>query len=175
MATMINIIVCCSDPLWNIVYPDSNAIYSCASFNLPPGAKMRIDAEFPRARYTSWTVYGGSQTNQLVDVDIEANEGSVNPFRPGVNRNANDRSYSIDILQDDVPPKSEPNTLYTSGKGPIIPPEYDPSGPTLGNVICLRIYVPDRGQYPCKFYLLLCCKLKNEYKLSKHFSFYCLF
>lgn len=115
------------DPLWNNVYPDSNAVYMCASFDLPKGTKLTFSAEYPRSRYMSWTVYG-TDTDSLIDIDIEPNEGSLNPFIPGVNRDVSSRSYNITIVQGNKPNCTEvdcpPNTLYTSDKVPMTPPPY---------------------------------------------------
>lgn len=130
-----------SDPYWNFVYADSNAIYQCSSFDFPEGAEFAFHAEFPRARHISWTLYGGEGGDQIVDTDIVPDPGSTNPFIPGNDRRAHQRSYTmrfVDGSAPEDPADREPNTLYRGGPTP---------GP-FGNFMCVRIYVPDKRTEP---------------------------
>ena len=138
-----------SDPAWNFVYADSNAIYQCSSFDLPDGAELIFEGEFPHSRHSSWTVYGGDGqgtpggqgSHQIIDTEIVPGDGSVNPFINGTNRKSKKRSYTMRLTNDLIPPDKEdrePNTLYGSGPRP---------GP-FGNFVCHRIYVPDQRTEP---------------------------
>lgn len=138
-----------SDPEWNFVYADSNAIYQCSSFDFPEGSELVFQAEFPHSRHMSWTIYGGDGmgtpggqgSHQIIDTDIVPNPGSVNPFINGTNRQSQNRSYTMRAVTDNLPADPaarEPNTLYASGPRP---------GP-FGNFLCVRIYVPDAKDYP---------------------------
>jgi hypothetical protein len=138
-----------SDPEWNFVYADSNAVYQCSSFDFAAGSELIFQAEFPHSRHISWTIYGGDGmgtpggqgSHQIIDTDIVPNPGSVNPFINGTNRQSKNRSYTIRAVPDNIPPDPadrEPNTLYSSGPRP---------GP-FGTFLCVRIYVPDAKDYP---------------------------
>ena len=129
------------DGLWNYVYPDSNAVYQCSSFDLPEGAELIFEADFPRSRHMSWTLYGGLGGDQLIDTQIEPDAGSRNPFLPRAFRYGKRRSYTMRAVKADPPEDPadrEPNTLYS---GPPTPSPF-------GNFLCVRIYVPDRGTEP---------------------------
>lgn len=127
-----------SDRLWNYVYGDSNAVYQCASYDLPDGAYLEMKGEFPRSRYFSVTLYGSEGGDALLDNEILPDEGSVNPLVYGENRKAKNRSYTLNLLGGSAPDDRPPNTLYHAG----------PANAFLGNFICTRIYVPDQGLEP---------------------------
>ena len=127
-----------SDRLWNYVYGDSNAVYQCASYDLPDGAYLEMKGEFPRSRYFSVTLYGSEGGDALLDNEILPDEGSVNPLVYGENRKAKNRSYTLNLLGGSAPDDRPPNTLYHAA----------PANAFLGNFICTRIYVPDQGLEP---------------------------
>jgi hypothetical protein len=131
----------------NVAYPDAGANYWGAQYTLPPGAKLELKGEFPHARYTSIQSYNtlGIVTDALVDYQINPDAGSSNPFRPGVRRDVNRRSFTVTLL--DASPASvinpnqrtnEParNVLYTK-----------PAGDTTGlHALLWRVYIPDKGR-----------------------------
>jgi hypothetical protein len=128
-----------SDRLWNFVYGDSNAVYQCASYDLPDGAYLEMKGEFPRSRYFSVTLYGSEGGDALLDHDILPDAGSVNPFIYGEDRKAKNRSFTLNLLGGAAPEGTRPpNTLYHGG----------PFNDFFGNFICTRIYVPDQGLEP---------------------------
>ena len=90
-----------SDMNWNYVYADSNAVYQCSSFDLEAGDVLEIKGKYPRARYLSWTYYGTNGGQQLIDIDIQPDAGSENPFINGTQRciAASDSSYTINICE----------------------------------------------------------------------------
>jgi hypothetical protein len=72
-----------SDPdLLNIAFPDEGATYWVAAVPAVPGARLRIEAEFPQARYFSFNTYDPAlrPTDVLTDYRIDAADG-LNPYR----------------------------------------------------------------------------------------------
>ena len=128
-----------SDMNWNYVYADSNAVYQCSSFDLEAGDVLEIKGKYPRARYLSWTYYGTNGGQQLIDVDIQPDAGSENPFINGTQRGiaASDSSYTINIVSGSQPASPIPNTLFNE--------PFDEASNPFGNFLCSRIYVPDQN------------------------------
>jgi hypothetical protein len=130
-----------SDRLFNYVYGDSNAVYQCSSYDLPAGAELIFQGEFPHARYMSFTVYGSEGGDAFLDQDIVPDPGSTNPSLYGADRNATRRSYTLHAVSGSAPEDPAdrpPNTLYHAG----------PANSFFGNFTCVRIYVPDKGKEP---------------------------
>lgn len=130
-----------NDSMWNYVNTDSNAVYQCSDYHLPEGATLEVKGEFPHSRYFTFTLYGSVLGNFYIDQDIVPDEGSINPFIYGNDRNAENRSYTINMvsgLRPEDPKDRNVNTLY-HGK---------PMSKHMGNVVCTRIYVPDQGLEP---------------------------
>jgi hypothetical protein len=123
------------------LYPDSNASYWIAQFELPPGARLTIRGRFPHCRYVSYALYRpdplGSFTatsETIVDNDIRPDSGSVNPFIPGNPRLGENRNYAIHIVGEEAPSSEQdrkPNTLYAGTQGLL--------------QMCYRVYLPDVG------------------------------
>ncbi len=101
-----------------INFMDIEASYWPARFKLAPGEKLVLTGYFPHARYSSINSYGGgAPTSSLVDVDIEPDAGSKNPFRQGARRDTPDdqRRYTIYVINEPEPTNKAdraPNTLY---------------------------------------------------------------
>ena len=116
----------------NIAFPDDSAQYYSA--NYVPGARVRITGRFPHARYMSFNVYDPAlrPVDNLTDVNLKPDPGSTNPFRPGADREADHRSYTVFIQTGDPPAQRAPNTLYTGATN-------------QAGLFIYRIYVPDRG------------------------------
>jgi hypothetical protein len=140
--------------LLNFLYLEQNANYWASAFLLPPGWKLRIRGEFPHARFMSFNIYHPTlhPIGSLSDVQIEPDEGSLNPYRVKVGRDAEPRSYTIELRPESVPATgAAPNTLYN---GVPISPNL-PLGEFVDwslvdlvyppNLVILihRIYVPD--------------------------------
>lgn len=130
---------------WNVFYPGASMYYPLSGFDVPDGAELRFEGEFPHSRFFSFTMYypglgestgiGGSQA--LVDIAIEADPGSVNPFLDGADRDAENRSYTIYFREGNLPEDPadrETNTLYLGPEFPIA---------QLRHAIGLRVYLPD--------------------------------
>lgn len=101
-----------------INFMDIEASYWPARFKLAPGEKLVLSGYFPHARYSSINSYGGgAPTSSLVDVDIEPDAGSTNPFRQGARRDTpeDQRHFTITIINAPEPANKAdraPNTLY---------------------------------------------------------------
>lgn len=70
-----------SDPdLLNIAFPDEDAVYWVAAVPAMPGTRLRIEGEFPQARYFSYNAYDPllRPTDVLTDYQLDADNG--NPY-----------------------------------------------------------------------------------------------
>jgi hypothetical protein len=111
-------------------FPDAGSTYWFARFKVPPGARIKLTGQFPRARYMSLSTYADKQPAQaLYDAQIRPDAGSANPFRTGARRTVKKRAFTVWLAGAKVPGKS--TTM-------VLPEDVEIA---LG----LRIYVPDRG------------------------------
>lgn len=148
-----------ADPYHNAFYPDQQTSYPTALFSLPRDKKLalpgkgrdkkgyvKITGEFPHARSMTFSAYFYdpdsatlvSGDHQIVDYEIEPDEGSTNPFRDGAKRTDDNRSYTLKWVPETLPDKEEdrePNTLYLGRK------EF----PNIGYIVVMRVYVADQG------------------------------
>ncbi len=121
-------------------FPDLNAVYWSYRFDASaPNAQnvaFRITGEYAFARNTSFHFYPALNNtggfSYLPDISIAPNGGSVNPFLPGVNRHAANRSYTVWLVPADSPRASQPNTLIV------------PAGSGVSKLM-LRVYRADSG------------------------------
>lgn len=123
------------DPERNYAFPDSAAAYWTSRFELPAKGKLVIEGRFPRARYVSLVAYDGDgrPTDVLTDYTIEPVKGHQNPYRPGVERNVETRSFRVEAVDGRIPETRAPNTLYLD------------VGAMGRAALILRVYVPDQG------------------------------
>lgn len=121
----------------NVLYPDSSAQYWSAGYTAVPGTRIRIDAVFPYARYTSWNVYDPllRPFAKTSDFQLQPDVGSANPFLPGAVRDTplGQRHYTLYITFS-AADHPGPNKIYV-----------DPSAHPAG-VFTLRVYEPDAGR-----------------------------
>ncbi|MGH0032951.1 MAG: DUF1254 domain-containing protein [Myxococcota bacterium] len=139
-------------PYWNLLeyakpiqnpnlWPDTQSTYFLSQLSLPAGARMTLKGAFPQARYFKLALYRAehgtfvSTGEALAAKDIEPDAGSGNPFRVGASRLASERDYTVHLLAEPAPEKTEerrPNTLYAGDDGAELQ-------------LILRIYLPDQG------------------------------
>src|SRR6187397_643467 len=102
----------------NVLAVDTNAVYWGGTYAGLPGTRIRIEGQFPHARYMSWNVYDSTvkPVDALADFQLQ-HSGS---------------SYTAFIVFGPKPAQPAPNTLY--------------SGDSHGGTFLYRIYVPNRGQ-----------------------------
>ncbi|REK21583.1 MAG: hypothetical protein DWQ41_21195 [Planctomycetota bacterium] len=103
------------------LWPDLQSTYFIGRFAMPAGSRMTLRGRFPYARFFQFALYKFERetfvsiNETLRGPDFEPDPGSVNPFRVGADRLADQRDYTIHILAED-PPKDvgqrARNTLY---------------------------------------------------------------
>ncbi len=123
------------------LWPDLHSTYFLAKLKLPTGSKLTMKGTFPRARYMKIALYkeeNGSFISigqDLAGFEIEADEGSVNPFKPGERRLDWNRNFTVIFKAQDPPTEKsnrEVNTLYTGDDEAVLE-------------VVIRIYLPDQG------------------------------
>ena len=139
-------------PYWNYLanprpiqnpnlWPDMQSTYFVAHFTMPAGGTLTFHFKYPHARYFQIALYRWER-NTFVSIGeaiagphIEPDAGSINPFRVGSDRLAENRDCTLRVVAEDAPKdrgSRVENTLYV-GK----------DGGELQGVI--RIYLPDQG------------------------------
>jgi hypothetical protein len=80
----------------NALAVDTNAVYWGGTYAALPGPRIRVEGQYPHARYISWNVYDAAARpiDALADVELAPDPGSSNPFLPGADRTVTDRSYT---------------------------------------------------------------------------------
>ena len=118
----------------NVLAVDTNAVYWGGTYAALPGTRIRIEGQYPYSRYMSWNVYDSAARpiDALSDFELLPDPGSSNPFLPGADRTATQRSYTAFIQVGPAPAQPAPNTLYT--------------GDSRGGTFLYRVYVPDSGR-----------------------------
>jgi len=127
----------------NVAYPDQSAVYWVGAYVGIPGTRLRIQGEFPHARYMSFNVYDPAlrPLDAIADAELVPADGHVNPFLAGAARDGARRSYTAFIEFGPRPQRHEdraPNTIYT-GTG-------QDGSPNVAGTFLYRVYIPDRGR-----------------------------
>lgn len=133
-----------ADPYINTAYPDAGAYYWAANFTVPAGARLELQGEFAHARYQSFISYDerGQPVESLADYLIEPEAGSVNPYRPGADRHAVARRYTVEVITGKRGDRlQEGEYLDGHSRNLLHAPQYAPGQQTL----IYRIYVPNLG------------------------------
>lgn len=108
------------------LWPDMQSTYFIGRFAMPPGSTIMLRGSFPYARFFQFALYKYERETfvsigeSLRGPDFEPDPGSVNPFRVGADRLAEQRNYTIRILAEPAPKDSshrERNTLYVGRDG----------------------------------------------------------
>ena len=122
----------------NAAYPDEGALYWGARFRMPAGSTLRLEGSFPHARYMSVNAYGRvfgvdhAAVDALDDTAIAPNAGSVNPYLPGADRYAPNRSYTLTMTEGRA--SDEPNII-----------DAPPTNEGAAQELIYRVYLPDRA------------------------------
>ena len=103
----------------NVLAVDTNAVYWGGTYAGIPGTRIRIEGDFPHARYMSWNLYDSAARpiDALADYQLAPDP---------------DGGYTAFIEFGPRPERPAPNTLY--------------SGDSRGGTFLYRVYVPDGGQ-----------------------------
>ena len=114
------------DPLTNIAYPDTDAVYWTTKFQPDPALTITVHGSFPDARYISFNVYDGSHSSitrngvasGLADFRIAPDAGSANPWQQPA---AAGGAFTLRVLQDVSTSDSNvlpmPDPVASSGLG----------------------------------------------------------
>lgn len=119
----------------NTAYPDSHASYWLARFTAAPGTHLRVDGQYPAARYFSFHAYDEAQrpVGSLADLQIAPDPGAQNPFvTPGAPHGG---AYSLTIEPTGAPADPAPNTIYAGRMAE--------GTPNAAGFIIYRVYVSD--------------------------------
>lgn len=133
------------DPYLNIAYPDAGTVYWGSAFTVPKGARLHIEGRFAHARYMSLISYDfkGAPIESIADYLLEPVPGSVNPYRDGADRNAQRRSYRIEVVDT---PMIEPMRWGVHLKGQTRREIHAPQqADNPQQQLLYRIYAPDLG------------------------------
>lgn len=143
-----------SDSIWEafpgdspstLALPDFYSNYFDYSFDRSTGdAKyigLRVTGEFGYARYMSFNTYDaveGSSYDSLTDFEIEPLPGNVNPYLPGSDASATNRSYSITVVPEEYAEGVQGNVLTFSDEQvevlTVMLRYYVPKGGSIANV-----------------------------------------
>ena len=125
--------------LLNIAFPDKAATYWVGGFPAIPGTRLRIEGDFPQARYFSFNVYDPllRPVDALTDYQLLTREGRANPYRA---MGAEGGSYVAYIVPEPKPETPAPNTLY-SGSIALPGGQSLPLNPLIQ--VIYRIYLPE--------------------------------
>lgn len=127
------------NPVTNLAYPEEAAVYWGARFRVPEGSTLKLEGEFPHARYMSVNSYGKvggfehAAVDALEDAAIKPDKGSTNPYRKGANRYAKKRSYTLTMVAGQSSDK--PNVI-----------DAPPTNEGAAQELIYRVYLPDRAK-----------------------------
>ncbi|MDX1669185.1 MAG: hypothetical protein R3194_07200, partial [Limnobacter sp.] len=133
----------------NIAFPDTNAKYWVALAPLTPNTRIRIDGQYPDARYFSYNSYDAAlrPTDAIADIEIDPAGQGNNPFTKKNGQPGGD--YTAYLEFGDSPTQNPdtsraPNTFYSGNiqAGPIAAP----NGTVLVPII-YRIYISNAGDF----------------------------
>ncbi len=133
-----------ADPYINIAYPDSATYYWAAVFSTPPGAKLRLEGNFARARYISFISYdsAGVPIESVADYLIQPKPGSTNPYLPGADRTSTHRAFSLELVNA-PPPPNQPVGMNLKGQTRAM--LHAPAARANQQSVLYRIYAGDKG------------------------------
>lgn len=124
------------------LWPDKRPTYFLGEMALPAGATLTLKGRFPYARFFNFSIYlferhtfVNAPDGSRDGYDIEPDAGSTNPFRPGANREAKERNFTLHVVAADQPANVADrgrNTVYIGKDGKTV-------------MAGFRIYVSDRG------------------------------
>jgi len=148
------------DPYVNVAYPDAGVFYWHAMFSVPKGAQLHLEGEFPHSRYMSLISYDerGAPVESLADYLIVPNDGAVNPYIEGANRNSDQRGHLVEVV--DLPPEIRRKEGSRFNMNTDVKNNDDPPKTSTRNSlnaasyaegqqsVIYRIYVPDINTAP---------------------------
>jgi hypothetical protein len=134
-----------SRPGGNSAFPDKGARYWIAvvAGAVPQGSRLRMEGQYPDARYHSLQLYNGQLASiaSLSDYQIVPDPGSDNTFLDQTRRSGADYGgdYTAYVrIGENAPAVPEQNTMYR-------PPQLTGGHVIRRSVIAYRTYLPDGG------------------------------
>lgn len=136
-----------ADPYINLAYPDAAVFYWAAVFSMPEGARLQLSGDFAHARYQSFISYDerGRPIESLADYLIQPDSASSNPYLPANNRNSENRSYAVEIINETPTAERQIGEYNRNAASNEL---YAPAYAGGQQVIIYRIYLPDAGKWP---------------------------
>ncbi|TJY62890.1 hypothetical protein E4T66_03995 [Sinimarinibacterium sp. CAU 1509] len=123
--------------LINVAFPDESATYWVAMFPALPGTRVRIDGQYPDARYFSFNVYDPAlrPVDAITDYQLVPRVAGSNPY---VTAGAAAGGAYVATVQFGDPPAERPaNALYTNRIAlPVLP-----AIPNLQITVIYRVYL----------------------------------
>jgi hypothetical protein len=126
--------------LINLAFPDESATYWTAVLPYVPGTRLRIDGQFPQARYFSFNTYAPTlaAVDAVADYKIDPVVAGANPYR-SLGAAAGGR-YVVYAAPTAKPAQPAANTVY-SGEFPLVLGLTVPLNPVI--LLIYRIYLPE--------------------------------
>lgn len=125
---------------------DFNANYYTFPYEVNSNIEIVIKGQFPYARYMSFTLSG--QLDNVIatapDKALIPDPGSINPFLPCADWNADNRNYTIRILPT-APPQGYEHFVPEAGNNTFYAGTLKDGTPNKFGLIGFRIYVPSIG------------------------------
>ena len=136
-----------ADPYINLAYPDSSVFYWAAVFSMPEGARLELTGQFAHARYQSFISYDqrGRPIESLADYLIQPDNLSANPYLLATNRNSEDRSYTVELINKTPDVEREIGEFNRNAESNLL---HAPAYAGGQQVVIYRIYLPDSGKWP---------------------------
>lgn len=127
----------------NVALPDQAATYWVAALPNLPGTRLRIEGQYPKARYFSFNAYSPllSSVDVLTDYQIAPRQAGTSPYRDAGAAPGSD--YLAYLLPEPPPEQRDeraPNTLY-SGAFPVGLGITLPANPLM--ILIYRIYLAE--------------------------------
>lgn len=125
--------------LINVAFPDEAATYWAATFPALPGARLRIEGQYPQARYFSFNVYDPAlrPVDAITDYAILPRVDGANPYRTAGAAHGGD--YVAYVLDGGIPDTRAANTLYTNQT--LLPGGIALPNPQI--TLMYRVYLPE--------------------------------
>lgn len=120
-------------------FPDMASRYDLINFKPETGDfdMLKLTGQFPYARYFSINLYDFKDATDfasLLDKEIIPDESSINPYEINADRNTENRSYTLWIVQEGTAPPENASNIITYPKG------------IEALTLMTRVYRPDNGK-----------------------------
>lgn len=125
---------------------DHHCSYNIFPYEVDPENEMVIHGRYPYAAYFSITVIGELNlfVASAVDHELMPDPGSTNPFLPGANWDAKNRSYTLKV-RFTAPPEGSDHFIPGAGNNIIYAGTLTNGAPNRHGLVVLRIYAASIG------------------------------